>query len=61
MNNYDLLLMDKQIENLNKNINLYKIKNNEQKIIIDKLKDKLYQEELIRRSYVNKLQIRSKL
>jgi hypothetical protein len=45
---------DKQIEKLNSIINLYKN-------IIEQLKNKLYQEEQIKKSYIHALYIRSKL
>jgi hypothetical protein len=52
---------DKQINDLNKIIDSYKIKIYEQKIMIDQLKNKLYYEEMIKKSYLHDLRIKSKL
>ena len=49
------------LEKFDKIINSYKIKIYEQKIIIDCLKDRLYNEEMIKRTYKHELFLKSKL
>jgi hypothetical protein len=48
-------------KNFDKIIDLYKIKIYEQKIIIDQLKNRLYNEETIKKWYIQELYLRSKL
>ena len=55
--------MDKNmtLAEFDKNLELYKIKIYEQKVLIDQLKNKLYEEEQIKKYYINKVNIMSKL